>query len=274
MDIFSNLQVIGECLLDKKRTLAFKKAIKETINKGDVVLDSGTGSGILAMFSAKAGAKKVYAIEIAKDVVKFANENVRSNKLGSIVKVINKDIKELKLKQKLDMVTMEMLDTGMVSEQQAQAINQLHKLGLISKDTKLVPYRLDSFIELVDFDFDFYGLDMPFVIQARNDTGYKKIKKKLSRTILYDSVDFSSKVNETVDTTIKIKITKNGTINALRLRSKTFLSPKITLWETPDLNMPVIIPLNKKNVKKGQIIELKITYKMGLGFDQLRASIL
>lgn len=50
-------------LNDRERTQAFIKAIEETVRPTDVVLDLGTGSGVLAIAAAKAGAKHVYAIE-------------------------------------------------------------------------------------------------------------------------------------------------------------------------------------------------------------------
>lgn len=83
MDIFSNLMVVGECLLDTRRTNAFIRAIKKTVQVGDIALDVGTGSGILAMTSARAGAKHVYAIDIASDIAAFAKTNIRNNHLLS-----------------------------------------------------------------------------------------------------------------------------------------------------------------------------------------------
>lgn len=43
-----------------------------------VVLDVGTGSGVLAIFAAKAGARRVYAVE-ATDMAKHAREVVKGN---------------------------------------------------------------------------------------------------------------------------------------------------------------------------------------------------
>jgi predicted RNA methylase len=41
---------VFNCLIDKKRSLAFKKTIYNAVNKRDVVVDMGTSLGILALF--------------------------------------------------------------------------------------------------------------------------------------------------------------------------------------------------------------------------------
>ncbi len=50
-------------LSDDLRTEAFREAINELVKPGDVVVDLGTGSGILALFAARTAARSVYAIE-------------------------------------------------------------------------------------------------------------------------------------------------------------------------------------------------------------------
>lgn len=51
-------------LKDEVRTLTYRNAIYHNrhLFKDKVVMDVGSGTGILAMFAAKAGARKVFAV--------------------------------------------------------------------------------------------------------------------------------------------------------------------------------------------------------------------
>ena len=52
--------------------------------RGAVVLDVGCGTGILSLFAARAGAKKVFAVD-ASDIVHKAENIIRNNKMDHIV---------------------------------------------------------------------------------------------------------------------------------------------------------------------------------------------
>lgn len=63
------------------------------------VLDVGTGSGILAIWSAQAGAKKVYAVE-ATTMADHARALVKANNLEHIVEVIQGSVEDISLPEK------------------------------------------------------------------------------------------------------------------------------------------------------------------------------
>lgn len=71
-------------LEDHKRTGAYYNAVikNRRLFQDKVVLDVGTGSGILAIFSAMAGAKKVYAVE-ATSMATHATTLVQHNKVSN-----------------------------------------------------------------------------------------------------------------------------------------------------------------------------------------------
>lgn len=93
-------------LLDSIRTRTYAKAIKVNVKKGDVVVDVGTGTGILALLAAKAGAKKVYAIE-PTEIIGVARNIARDNGLESKIQFMNCRAEEAEIPEKVDCVVSE-----------------------------------------------------------------------------------------------------------------------------------------------------------------------
>lgn len=62
-------------------------------------MDVGTGSGILAIWSAQAGARKVYAVEATK-MAEHARELIKANKLQDVVEVIEGSMEDITLPEK------------------------------------------------------------------------------------------------------------------------------------------------------------------------------
>ena len=54
---------VHESLYDQDRTNFFARAIQEVIKEGSVVVDAGSGSGVLGVLAAKYGASRGYCIK-------------------------------------------------------------------------------------------------------------------------------------------------------------------------------------------------------------------
>lgn len=63
------------------------------------MLDVGTGSGILAIWSAQAGARKVYAVEATK-MAEHARELIKANNVQDVVEVIEGSMEDVTLPEK------------------------------------------------------------------------------------------------------------------------------------------------------------------------------
>ena len=108
-------------LNDKKRNLAYKQAIAKAISQGhDVVLDIGSGTGILSMFAVQSGAKKVYACEMSKTMYEMGLDVLKANKMEKLVHTIHKKSTEMKegndIPQRVSLVVTETLDCGLLGE--------------------------------------------------------------------------------------------------------------------------------------------------------------
>lgn len=95
---YDNLEIHKLMLEDFPRTDSYKSAIfnNKTLFKGKTIMDVGCGTGILSIFCAQAGAKKVYAIE-ASNLAKLAQKIIVENKFENIIEVIQKRVEDVEL---------------------------------------------------------------------------------------------------------------------------------------------------------------------------------
>jgi len=92
-------------LQDVVRTEAYEQAIAEVVQPGHSVLDFGCGTGILAMFAARAGAKKVIAVD-RSPFIKTAQEIAAVNGFDNI-DFYHDDDQSLQLDEKVDLIVSE-----------------------------------------------------------------------------------------------------------------------------------------------------------------------
>ncbi|CAI9298428.1 unnamed protein product [Lactuca saligna] len=106
-----------EMLSDRVRMDAYYNSVFHNKHHfiGKTVLDVGTGSGILAIWCAQAGAKKVYAVEATKMAV-HARELVKSNNLHDVIEVIEGSIEDITLPEKVDVIISEWMGYFLLRE--------------------------------------------------------------------------------------------------------------------------------------------------------------
>jgi protein arginine N-methyltransferase 1 len=93
---------------DQARSDAFYEAISAVVRPGDVVVDIGTGTGLLAIFAAQAGARRVYALETGA-IADVAEQLVAANGFGAQVRIIRGSSLQVDLPEKADVVVSETL---------------------------------------------------------------------------------------------------------------------------------------------------------------------
>ncbi|MEK4255279.1 50S ribosomal protein L11 methyltransferase [Ureibacillus sp. FSL K6-2830] len=89
-------------------TVMCLQALEKTVKAGDVVIDVGTGSGVLSIASALLGANKVHAFDLDPVAVKSAQENVQLNHVEKIVEVEQGNLLE-KVQTEADVVVANIL---------------------------------------------------------------------------------------------------------------------------------------------------------------------
>lgn len=269
-DIFGSQEIAYECLADVERTKNFLDAINQVVKKDDQVMEMGTGTGVLSLFAAKAGARSVHAFEIVKPMADIARQNIRANGLQDVVAVYDGDVTKAEINQTefYDVLIAEMISVGLIEEQLVPAFNNVLQQKVLKNDAQVMPCANETFAELVDTDFTHFGVNLR-TIQIEQTWQDSKIKNVLTDRKTVSYVDFNNavqtgeQIKPQVDTTVTFVVAKAGTVNALRLTSDSILSSSVVSGWTQCMNSPAVIPINEFDVTEGQEVVMRITYEMG-----------
>jgi protein arginine N-methyltransferase 1 len=95
-DSYAHFGIHEEMLKDEVRTLTYRNAIyhNKHLFKDKVVLDIGSGTGILSMFAAKAGARKVIGIEYS-NIAEQSKKIIADNNLSDVVTILHCKVEEV-----------------------------------------------------------------------------------------------------------------------------------------------------------------------------------
>lgn len=280
MEIWSNTDFPYQCLLDFKRTTTFQAAIQTVIKQGDIVLDVGAGSGILSFFAAQAGAKKVYAVEVDSLLASCLVRSVQANNLTAVVEVIQGDIHAVRLPQNVDVLICEMMETGLMDEMQVTVLNALHARNIITATTQLIPFQYETFIELGFTDFNYYGYkvfapkhDWPHYRDSGNGWLPTHFHAH-SRLQCVGAFDFRQPIRSAIDRKVAIKVETDGLVNAARISARAHLTKGLVLGATNALNGDKVLPIDELPLAEGQIVQVRVSYRMGGGLTSLQVRLL
>jgi len=110
-DSYAHFGIHEEMLKDEVRTLTYRNSMyhNKHLFKDKIVLDVGCGTGILCMFAAKAGAKKVIGIECSS-IVDHATNIIKANHFEDVIELIKGKVEEVTLPigiEKVDIIISE-----------------------------------------------------------------------------------------------------------------------------------------------------------------------
>ena len=142
---------------DRVRTSRYLAAIAEVVRPGDVVVDIGTGTGVLAIAAARAGARHVYAIE-ASGIGTIAKAVFERNGLGDRITLIEGWSTQVELPERADVLVSEIIGNEALGEQVLEATLDARK-RLLKPDARIIPGRLRIFG---------LGLDVPREVLAKH----------------------------------------------------------------------------------------------------------
>ena len=145
---YDSLRIHDLMLRDSIRTVTYQRAIQTNVKEGDVVIDVGTGTGILALFAAKAGAKKVYAIE-RTGIIDLARQIAKENGLDNRIEFIKAKAEDLDLPEKADCIVSEWLGVFAVQENMLPSVASVRD-RFLKPEGKMLPEMVGLSLSLVE----------------------------------------------------------------------------------------------------------------------------
>ena len=101
-----NLVGYGMMIADEGRTGAYAQALERLVTPHSIILDIGTGTGIMALLACRAGAARVYAVECSA-VIDVAREAAAANGFANRIHFIQGRSTEIDLPERVDGIVAE-----------------------------------------------------------------------------------------------------------------------------------------------------------------------
>jgi Ribosomal protein L11 methyltransferase (PrmA) len=235
------LEVHRELLLDEVRTNAYRAAIRRVVTSDSVVLDIGTGSGILAFFACEAGARRVFAVEDqhSADLATFLSRHLG---YADRIEVIHDRSTNIELAEPADVLVTETLGAFGFEERILSSIIDARK-RLLRPGATIIPRRVELTVVPVELPLVFdrhvswwqqkpYGLDLsPIAVFASNVIYVANVKPDafLAPPALVIATDMATVASVDVSGHAHFETTRPGMLCGFSGWFRAILAPDVEL---------------------------------------------
>lgn len=257
----------GGLLADSVRMVAYERAIRECIAPGDVVLDLGTGTGVLAMLVARRGAR-VHAVESAA-VVGVARDLVLRNGLSDRVTVHHGDIRDLPIAEPVDWVIGEFMGRFLIDDGMLGAVESAGRW--LKPGGRFLPAQIRLMLAPVYapvpavsvFQSRLFGLDLTPAVRYAVNTCYASLvapNALLADGQLFHTFDPPARA-PVFDRTLEFTLGWPGWLTAFAGWFEADLSPSVTLCTGPGHYThwgQYLFPLEPVEVREGDVLSVHL----------------
>ena len=181
MNQFTSLAGHEGMLADSVRVEGYYRGIQRNVRPGDIVVDLGTGTGILSFFASKRNPEKIYAIDHSP-FISIAQAVARNNSIENI-EFVRMHSKEFSPEEKVDVILHEQLGAFLFNENMIENLLDLKK-RVLKPSGRILPAKFELFVEPIVLKEEFripflwereiHGIDFSFLKNHLDLGQYKK----------------------------------------------------------------------------------------------------
>lgn len=256
----SNLRIVYAAMVppwhfamlnDEARNDAYDRAIRAAVRPGDHVLEIGTGSGILAMMAARAGAGRVTTCEVNPALADVARQIVAANGYADRIAVVARKSTQVEVGRDLprpaDLLIMEIFDSVLVGEGVLPSLADA-RARLLKPEARVLPQRARVYAAAVEMPGlrrvnpirRIAGFDLSAFAVFSNPAGQMvelgaEPHRLLTAPFAVFDFDFRRPVPEAGEFRASVPATADGTVHAVAIWYDLFLDDAITMTTAPGI---------------------------------------
>lgn len=265
-------------LADAVRLSAFERAISAAVRPGDVVLDLGSGTGILGLMAARAGAARVYAVE-ETSLGGLAREIAVANHLADRIHVVRGWSTWVTLPEPADVVVTDQIGHFGIEAGIFEYLPDARR-RLLKPDARVIPRRMSWRCAPVESaplrdSIDFWrqprgGFDFSPIVGPASASGYPA--QLSAGALLAPAATVASAATDTLPSSGLItgdatfEIARAGTLDGIGGWFVADLSPAISFTNGPDTperidRRQVVLPVSRVAVEPADVVHLRLRFR-------------
>lgn len=243
-------------LNDHSRTAGFIRAVESVVRPGDVVVDIGTGTGILALAAARAGARRVFAIE-SSSMADTAEAVFAANGFADRITVLRGTSSAVSLPEPADVIVAELLGHHPLDEGLLPVIADARRRHA-RPGARVIPRRLSVLAQPIEIPEEelsrreatplaaarwreWYGFDLSPVARRPTASTFSVLPEgaagwtTLAAPVAVFDIDLeeAATVPEAVQTSVRVTAGREGTVNAVLLAMRAELADSVVIDTLP-----------------------------------------
>lgn len=177
-------------LADEARVHAFRDALRLRLRPGDVVLDLGSGTGILSLLACDLGARRVYAVErgAIADAAAFL---VRHLGYDDRIAILHAPSRTVELPARADLLVTETLGVLGLDEGIAGSVIDA-RARLLRDGAAIIPQHVVVSVAPVELPADAYERHVAWWSEPRFGFDVSLIRTFASNTVVFERIDTSA----------------------------------------------------------------------------------